>query len=176
MVHGLAAQSGGQFLLRSTEGVGTTAELWLPVAPAGLKSPATTVPRAPEQAVESAPMLVVAVDDDALVLAGTVAMLEDLGHTVLAATSGHEAFELVMNEPKVAIVVTDQVMPRMTGIELIEKLRHARPRIPVILATGFGEAPTHLDTMALRLAKPFDQNDLAEAIRQVFAGSVSRRD
>jgi PAS domain S-box-containing protein len=175
MVHGLAAQSGGQFLLHSTRGMGTTAELWLPVAP-----PDAEVRGQPESAPARAhaarPMVVVAVDDDALVLAGTVAMLEDLGHTVWPATSGQQAFDLVMREQDVSMVIADQVMPGMTGAELVRKLKEARPRVPVILATGFGEIPPDLDAMALRLAKPFDQDQLSEAIRSVFAGSVSRRE
>jgi PAS domain S-box-containing protein len=174
MVHGLAAQSGGQFILRSTENVGTAAELWLPVAPLGSGvRPETDA--APADLVQGSALVVVAVDDDALVLAGTVAMLEDLGHTVLAATSAQQALDLIAKNAEVALVITDQAMPRMTGAELVKKLQSEHSRIPVILATGFGEVPVDLDPMAVRLAKPFDQRELAEAIRQVFAVSTSRR-
>jgi PAS domain S-box-containing protein len=174
MVHGLAAQSGGHFALRSGEGSGTTGELWLPVALAGADvAEANATPAPPADAERS--LRIVAVDDDALVLEGTVAMLEDLGHDVLRATSAHRALELIAGDPGVAMVITDQVMPHMTGGELIERLRRDHPRIPVILATGFGELPDCVDPMALRLAKPFDQAELSEAIRNVFASSVSRR-
>jgi PAS domain S-box-containing protein len=174
MVHGLAAQSGGQFVLLSTEGIGTTAELWLPVAPAGVQVSEAAAPPSAE-ALDGGSLLVVAVDDDALVLAGTVAMLEDLGHTVLPATSAAHALDLVLNEPRVSMVITDQVMPQMTGAELVRRLTQECPRVPVILATGFGELTENLDSMAFRLAKPFDQHDLSEAIRSVFAGSAARR-
>ena len=171
MVHGLAAQSGGQFALLSAEGRGTTAELWLPVAPAGAEERAGEAP--PSRPVGAGRSLtVVAVDDDALVLAGTVAMLEDLGHTVLPTTSAHHALQLIRNEPAVALVITDQVMPHMTGAELIRHLVREHPRVPAILASGFGELPTDLDAMTLRLAKPFGQDDLSEAIRNVLAGSA----
>ncbi len=174
MVHGLAAQSGGHFALRSGEGSGTTAELWLPVAPAGFDvGEANVTPVPPAGAARS--LRIVAVDDDALVLEGTVAMLEDLGHEVLPANSAQRALELIAAHPDVAMVITDQVMPHMTGGELIERMRRDHSRIPVILATGFGELPDGVDPMALRLAKPFDQTELSEAIRNVFAGSVSRR-
>jgi PAS domain S-box-containing protein len=174
MVHGLAAQSGGHFALHSGEGTGTTAELWLPVAQAGIEV-GTIDAAAPPAAGSEHSLIVVAVDDDALVLAGTVAMLEDLGHVVLPASSARQALDLIEAEPNVAMVITDQVMPNMTGGELIARLCAAHPRIPVILATGFGELPDGVDATALRLAKPFDQDELADAIRNVFAGSATRR-
>ena len=172
MVHGLAAQSGGRLRLASTVGVGTTVELWLPAAQtdAGAADCA-----ADEDAARAPSMLIVAVDDDALVLEGTISMLQDLGHRVLPASSGPQALDVVMNEPGVSLVITDQMMPGMTGADLIERLAAVRPRIPAILATGFGEVPPDLDRMALRLSKPYDQNQLAAAIRRVFASSVSRR-
>jgi len=174
MVHGLAAQSGGQFILSSQEGVGTTADLWLPVAPEGVDvhSEATAQP---QDMADDASLVVVAVDDDALVLAGTVAMLEELGHTVLPAGSAKEALELIRHVAKVDLVITDQVMPLTTGAELARELQHLRPDIPIILATGFGELPADLDTMVLRLAKPFDETELSNGIRGVFARGDSRR-
>src|SRR3954471_11431487 len=87
MVQGVAEQSGGWFTLRSRQGEGTTAELWLPVAegqaPAiarSERSPGDTVPDRPS-------LTVIAVDDDELVLTNTIAMLDDLGHEAIAATS-----------------------------------------------------------------------------------------
>jgi PAS domain S-box-containing protein len=166
MVHGLAAQSGGRLILRSSAGSGTTVELWLPTAQmdAGLLAG----PGAPVSQVErAASMLIVAVDDDALVLEGTVSMLQDLGHRVLPANSGPQALEMILKEADVSLLITDQMMPGMTGSELIEKIASVRPRVPAILATGFGEVPADLDRMAVRLRKPYDQVELADAIRKV---------
>lgn len=168
MVHGLAAQSGGRFLLRSTEGVGTTAELWLPVARAGGLTTAAACPQQPRAAVNSPAKVVVAVDDDALVLASTVAMLEDLGHTVLAANSGQQALDQIRSEPNAAIVITDQRMPGMTGIELIARLRLLRPGMASILATGFAETLQGFEHPSVKLDKPFDQQELAAAIQQAL--------
>ena len=167
MVYGLAVQSGGHFVLSSAEGRGTTAELWLPIAAAdSVKVQGTPTP---QEHHEAAPMVVVAVDDDPLVLAGTVSMLEDLGHSVLAATSGHQALELALGDSRVAMVITDQVMPGMTGAELAAHLDNRRPGLPVVLVSGFGEIPPHLDRIALRLAKPFDRTQLSDAIEKLFA-------
>ncbi|MEO8806339.1 MAG: PAS domain S-box protein [Burkholderiaceae bacterium] len=173
MVYGLAAQSNGDFILSSVVGRGTTAELWLPVASAhASKSRGAAAPQ--ESRLELAPMLVVAVDDDPLVLAGTVSMLEDLGHTVLAASSGTQALALVLGDTQVAMVITDQVMPGMTGAELAACLDVERPGLPIILVSGFGETPQALERMALRLPKPFDRPQLAAAIATASAMAARR--
>jgi CheY-like chemotaxis protein len=173
MVYGLAVQSGGNFVLSSAEGRGTTAELWLPVASAdATKTLGTAAPQ--QSGLELAPMLVVAVDDDPLVLAGTVSMLEDLGHSVLPAASGGQALKLVLGDPRVAMVITDQMMPGMTGAELAARLGAERPGLPIIVVSGFGEIPSGLDRVALRLAKPFDRPQLANAIGKVFAADRPR--
>jgi len=166
MVHGLAAQSGGQLILRSAAGMGTTVELWLPTAQVDA-DPLTNLGPHIAQTERAQSMLIVAVDDDALVLEGTVSMLQDLGHKVLPANSGPQALEMIVHEPDVSLLITDQMMPGMSGAELIEKIASLRPRIPAILATGFGEVPPDLDRMVHRLRKPYDQVELADAIRMV---------
>jgi hypothetical protein len=91
MVHGLAAQSGGKLLLRgSRKGEGTTAEIWLPAvhkqtSTGSISSPVTALR---EPSVASGQLTILVVDDDALVLANTAAMLEDLGHHVIEAAFG----------------------------------------------------------------------------------------
>jgi PAS domain S-box-containing protein len=88
MVHGLAEQSGGRFTLQSRIGKGTTAELWLPVAEAQPRANDQSRPSVPDMAKEYGSLVIVAVDDDGLILTNTVAMLEDLGHVGFAASSG----------------------------------------------------------------------------------------
>ena len=127
MVHGLAAQSGGQFVLRSVPGQGTTAELWLPIAEAGEDASA---PATPEDRRRGTSLMVLAVDDDNLVLMNTVAMLEELGHSAMQASSGAEALALLQREPDVQLLITDQAMPEMTGAQLIEAARRAASASP----------------------------------------------
>jgi PAS domain S-box-containing protein len=167
MVHGLAAQSGGRFVLKSVRGQGTSAELWLPVAEVGaaVEAPA---PAARELLQTLPPMLVIVVDDDPLVLTGTCSMLEDLGHTVLPTTSGAQALELARREANVALVVSDEMMPGMTGSELIERLHRERPGMPAILATGFAEVTDSLGASVVRLPKPFDQLQLIESMHRAL--------
>jgi PAS domain S-box-containing protein len=107
---------------------------------------------------------IVYVDDDRLVLMNTVLMLEDLGHKVFAATSGAEALEILAREGDIDLLITDQIMPQMTGVQLLQKVAAARPSLPVILATGYAELPASEELQAVRLSKPFLQEDLARAI------------
>jgi PAS domain S-box-containing protein len=161
MVHGFAEQSGGRLILYSQKAKGTTAELWLLVAKASVQSvtPAQAVP-----AKSVRPLTVLAVDDDALVLMNTVAMLEDLGHTVFEAYSGKEALEILRREDSIDLVVTDQAMPKMTGTELAKVIRSEWPDIPVLLATGYADMGPRDEIGLAKLTKPFLPRDLAAAI------------
>ena len=162
MVYGLAEQFGGRFDLHSRVGEGTVAEIWLPADKGTAKpAPAAAPARAKERFYE--PLVVLAVDDDPLVLNNTIAMLEDLGHTAIAAPSGRIALDVLRSMDSLDLVITDQIMPDMTGTELATAIRAEWPKLPVILATGFAETPA--GTVPLpRLAKPFNQAELAEKI------------
>jgi CheY-like chemotaxis protein len=94
----------------------------------------------------------------------TVAMLEDLGHTVFEAYSGQQALEILRREDSVDLVVTDQAMPKMTGTELAKAIKNNWPEIPVLLATGYAERVVGEDMGLPRLAKPYFQRDLSDAI------------
>jgi PAS domain S-box-containing protein len=162
MVHGLAEQFGGRFNLRSRVGEGTTAEIWLPAAEsAPVPAPVRSKFPAKERFYE--PLVILCVDDDPLVLTNTIAMLEDFGHTAIAASSGRQAFNVLREENSIDLVITDQVMPGMTGMELAKAIRAEWPKLSIILTTGFAEVP--IERLALpRLSKPFTQTELAESI------------
>jgi signal transduction histidine kinase len=178
MVHGLAAQSGGTMRIDSRPGEGTTVRIWLPLDPsAEPKVEAVREPPAP--ASRSRRILVV--DDDPLVLSSTAAMLDDLGHSVLEASSAPRALDVLRAGAMVDLVITDQAMPGMSGIDLIRKVRESWPDIPVILASGYAELPDSPDLPEARLAKPFHQQELAACIAIALGGdkvvrlSASRR-
>ncbi|VFU10674.1 hybrid sensor histidine kinase/response regulator [Methylocella tundrae] len=176
MVHGLAEQSGGRLALKSQKGKGTTAELWLPVAQRAA-APASDDEQPPtlENSREVSRLVVVAVDDDPLVLTNTAAMLADLGHTVFEASGGRQALSILRRE-SVDLVITDQAMPRMTGTQLADAIRAEWPALPVVLATGYAELSS-ADTVHLpRLSKPFRQDDLMRAIADALAANRRRVD
>ena len=168
MVHGVAEQSGGWFTLRSRKGEGTTAELWLPVAEG--KAPAIGRSEQPitDAAGEQRSLVVLAVDDDELVLTNTIAMLDDLGHTGISAWSGNKALDILRQEPAVDLVITDYAMPQMTGLQLAAAIKKEWPELPVIIATGFAEMEKpEIEPLLPRLAKPFTQAELANELWRV---------
>jgi PAS domain S-box-containing protein len=164
MVYGMTQQMGGDLRLSSTPGRGTKAEIRLPVAHADARAAEKIREPGPEHVRA---LRVIAVDDDSLVLLNTVAMLEEMGHTVLEASSGVEALALLRDHP-VDLVVTDQAMPKMTGLQLVEKLRAQPSAVPVIVATGYAELSADTPADILVLPKPFTSKELARAVARVM--------
>ena len=167
MVHGLAAQLGGALTLDSRPGEGTTAALWLPVSEA---VPAAAVRResgAPPGAVAGTVLLV---DDEPLVRASTADMLTELGYEVVEADSGHDALALLeMRVPD--LVITDHLMPGLSGTDLALILAAERPGLPVLIVSGYAELDG-LPADLPRLTKPFRQSDLAGCIAGLRASEA----
>jgi len=168
MIHGLAKQLGGCFTLRSTLGQGTDATLWLPVAESG-DSVNAPLSAAGEAKPELGNLKVLAVDDDSLILMNTAALLEDLGHEVLEASSGETAIELLRQHRDIDVLITDQAMPGMTGTQLADLATAERANLPIILASGYGDLPAGAQQRMVKLGKPFTQAMLVEALRQAVA-------
>ena len=166
MVHGFAEQSGGRFTLCSQQGEGTTAEIWLPMAEDVVR-PAVGQPKDEEMHADRGSLVVLAVDDDPLVLLNTVAMLEDFGHEVFSASSGQKALDILRGEDRVDVVITDQAMPHMTGVQLADAIAKDWPDLPVILATGYAEIREGTAAGLRKLNKPFTQGELAIALADV---------
>jgi signal transduction histidine kinase len=166
MVDGLVAQSGGIMRIDSRPAIGTTVELWLPVS-------VTRDGYEPEHAGAllraGAPrsLRVLVVDDDAMVAAGTAGMIEDLGHSVIEVDSALRALDFLSStRPNIDIVITDYAMPGMTGGELAAEIHRVRPGLPVVIATGYSNAPEEMDLP--RLSKPYRQQDLAILFARLF--------
>lgn len=176
MVHGLTAQSGGKLVLRSVPYQGTTAELWLPrtetAAPMLTRKPAGVIVVSAHSARRST---VLVVDDDALLLASAEAMLEDPGRTTIGAASGRQALDILRAGARVDLVVGDQSMPGMTGIQLAAEMRRVDPTIPVLLMTGFFEREEVMASNLPLLPKPFEQAALADAIGTCLQAPVGNK-
>ncbi|HET7125027.1 MAG TPA: ATP-binding protein [Bradyrhizobium sp.] len=164
MVHGIAVQLGGALQLSSTVGKGTTATLLLPVANAEpeTESPANAAQKAHRSAV------ILFVDDDPLIAMSTTEMLEDLGHRVIGASSALHALDILRSEQQIDLMVTDHVMPGMTGVELAAASRKVRPSLPILLATGYAELPEGAQHDLPRLAKPYHQDELRDRLAQLL--------
>ncbi|MFN5278433.1 ATP-binding protein [Bradyrhizobium sp.] len=171
MVHGLAVQLGGALQLSSAVGKGTTAVLVLPVA--------TAAPEAESPAPAARPVrrsaVILLVDDDPLIAMSTMEMLEDLGHRVIGANSGPHALDILRSDQEIDLMMTDHVMPGMTGIELAAASREVRPQLLVLLATGYAELPDGFQVDLPRLAKPYHQDQLRERLDQLLGQGVRQQ-
>jgi PAS domain S-box-containing protein len=173
MVHGLAEQSGGRLALSSSKGVGTQAEIWLPSS-AG-RTVTNVIPDALEpRLLRTSPLSILVVDDDPLVLENAAALLEDLGHTAVQAESGEVALSQLLRRGSFDLLITDQGMPSMTGLQLIERIRRDQPLQPIILATGYAELPQSVPASIRVLNKPFDQLTLAKVIAETVQPENTR--
>lgn len=165
MVHGLAVQLHGALRLHSQIGVGTTAELWLPRTALAVEE--ETSPALAPKDIGIGKITILVVDDDALIAMSTVDMLEDLGHDVIEANSGEGALDILKDGRAVDLLITDYSMPRMNGAQLASAARSLRPDLPILLATGYAELPEGSSLDLPRLAKPYQQNQLAAEVAKL---------
>jgi signal transduction histidine kinase len=166
MIHGLALQLKGALRLFSEPGRGTRAELWLPVAN-GHAARAASEAAAPDHPTKRHGVLLF-VDDDFLISLSTASLLEDLGHTVIKASSGADALVVLRDGRAIDLMITDYAMPGMTGLQLAEEARRLRPELPILLATGYADLPASAKLELPRLSKPYQQRQLAEQIAHLL--------
>ena len=116
---------------------------------------------------------VLLIDDEEDVLEMMHSMIEKLGYQVVSKNSGIEALDTFRNHPRqFDLVITDQTMPELTGLELVEQLIRIRPDIPIILCTGYTEMIAE-DSAALLgigayVMKPVRMSDIAVKIRKLL--------
>jgi PAS domain S-box-containing protein len=162
MVHGLASQLGGDLSITSKPGLGTCVELYLPVSEEAASEP--------EQSEAStcrfAAGTVLLVDDEELVRMSTSDMLADLGYAVIEAGSAEEALRLVEQGQSFDLLVTDHLMPGLSGTELVQELRDRNPDLPALVVSGYAEVEGVAPGLP-RLVKPFRQADLAASLEEL---------
>jgi signal transduction histidine kinase/CheY-like chemotaxis protein len=173
-IFGFARQSGGHATIASKLGEGTIVSLYLPRfvgAEERLPTPAT-LPGMAEPARRHPGATILVVEDDPRVSRSTVDALEELGYRPLACASGREALELLGQHPEVDLVLTDVMMPEMTGTELAAELRRRDAQVPVLFVTGYvGETGDIDDLIAGELLrKPFTVAALANAVENALGG------
>ncbi len=165
-VHGLALQSGGALHLESEPGTGTTASIWLPVT---AEQPAAMRDAPPVADPVKLRVRLLVVDDEPLVRSTTAALLEELGYDVVEAASAAAALEAVRGGLLPALVITDHMMPGMTGAQLAIALRGHLPGVPVLMITGFADLRPE-DAAGLEvLTKPFTFAELRARIVKLMA-------
>jgi PAS domain S-box-containing protein len=160
MVHGLASQLDGALTISSKVGVGTIIDLWLPATTAPSKEEvADTIILAPRH--EGTVLLV---DDEALVRASTAQMLHELGFSIVEAASAEDALAMIDAGLKFDLLVTDHLMPGMTGTDLAAELSRRLVGAAVVIVSGYAEAE-EIAVDLPRITKPFRLEELATIIR-----------
>ncbi len=176
LVYGMVTNSRGAIDVESEVGVGTTFSIYLPVAdqePDKIEEPKqSTAPLGPQT-------ILVAEDDDHLRRFVQIA-LEDNNFAVITAPDGEAAFELYKQHAEnIAMLVTDVVMPRMSGVKLARAIGEKDPSLKVLYISGYApELSEHFDGIgegAAFMRKPFDPDDLGRMVREILSTGITSR-
>jgi signal transduction histidine kinase/CheY-like chemotaxis protein len=173
IVHGIVGQHHGQIAVRSTEGRGSEFRIYLPtvedahaISDTVLSSKAAVHRRGQGE-------VILVVEDQGDVRKLLEDFLGNTGYSVLSASSAEEALAIARQQTRIDIIVTDMVLPQMTGYELCRVLASERPQIRTLLVSGYSEqlvGLSHLTaTGTLFLPKPFTMSDLLERVDILLA-------
>jgi len=170
IVYGIVKQSGGYIWVYSEPGHGTTFKLYFPSTTAPLEGPAVrseTVPRPAGQKV-------LVVEDEGIIRSNVRECLQQLGYQVLEADNGENALQLcARHRGEIDLVLTDLVMPGISGHELAGELAERHPEIKMLFMSGYTEDSAARRDILLKgsafLQKPFSVGDLSNAVQQALA-------
>lgn len=168
MVHGIVSEHGGQILVRSNVGRGTTFTVYLPVLERPGKCRIET-----DRELPTGNERILLVDDEPSLAKMAATMLQRLNYQVTHLTSGIEALAYFSDNPACYdLVITDLTMPFLPGHKLAAKLKDIRPEIPVIICTGYNDRISEdlLQTIGIQslLIKPIEKSQLAATVREVL--------
>jgi len=175
VVHGIVTSQGGEIVVHSERGRGTTCDIYLPPAEKAAEAGETAAPRD-----ATGDERILYVEDDAEVAGLVREMLERLGYRVTLSGDGAEAREAILAAPAdFDLVITDQMMPHLTGLGLAEEVRAVLPDLPIVLVTGFGDGvpAEEMERLGIRaiVHKPVLAGELSRAIRRVMDNPVRPR-
>ncbi len=162
LVYGIVTNHGGGVAVSSQPGSGTSVRVYLPA----VKRIVSASAQGSDDLKGKETILIV--DDEALLLTMGETILSDYGYHVLTAGSGQKALELLSKaEPAIDLVITDLVMPAMSGRELVEHIRRTSPATRIICTSGY-VWPASSEGSESYLQKPFTSQDLLMKVKQVL--------
>jgi len=170
MVYGIVKQSSGYILVESALGKGTTFRVYLPRME---REQAETGEGRMQSRSEKGRETILLAEDDAAVRELTREVLDSRGYSVIAASGPDEALKLCSQHTgRIDLLVTDAVMPGMSGREMAARVAEARPGIGILLMSGYTE-PRHAEIQvakhtAMFLQKPFTPGTLSQTVRQIL--------
>jgi len=171
VVSAAVERQGGFLELETEPGRGTTFSLFFPLVepPAAVRSAGS-----PEQAAATRAQTVLIVDDDEGARKVLTRYLQRHDYTVLAASDGQDALDLLARGPKVDLVISDAVMPRMGGRALLDAVSKDRPDLPFLFCSGYSDGNVSGDILDsprhVLLAKPFSEEALLREVRRLLGG------
>ncbi|MFC5499425.1 ATP-binding protein [Caenimonas terrae] len=169
VVHGVIAEAGGAIDVQSAPGQGACFALYFPES----RDPLARTPAAPDAAAAGAGQRLLVVDDDPALVALTSAMLGALGYRPTGCTEPAAALQALREGgERYAALITDEVMPQMTGTQLTRLVRLVHPELPVLLVSGYGGAALALRAaqagVTRLLAKPLQRAELGHALDELL--------
>jgi PAS domain S-box-containing protein len=169
-VHGIVKNHGGVISVKSTVNEGTTFDIYFPQVEAAFSAALTGWG---ETGAISCQARILLVDDEEMLIRLGKSILKKLGHTVTAFSNSQDALDCFRQDPQAFdLLLTDQMMPGLTGLELAQQCLTLRPDLPIILATGYSESTSKEQALAQGISailwKPVTINTMAETIQQAL--------
>jgi PAS domain S-box-containing protein len=168
LVHGIVQSHGGFIKAASTVGKGTTITVYLPVHQDAADIRAEELAPPPGGGER-----ILFVDDEEMLVTMSEKLFKKLGYDIVTTTREHEALEILRREPDgFDLLITDLIMPNMTGLDLAKEARKIKPGLPVILCTGFADQidPETMEKTGIAgiIYKPPLKQDIANMVRKVL--------
>jgi CheY-like chemotaxis protein len=169
MIYGFIQQSRGHVVIDSTEGRGTTIQLFLPRHQGAVEA---TVPLNDESAPIGAGETVLVIEDDAAVRLLVMQVLEELGYQGIETADGRQAVPILESSRHIDLLISDVGLPGLNGRQLAEIARERRPDLPILFMTGYAkqaaDQAAFLDGGMEIIGKPFAIEQLGRRIGEIL--------